>query len=537
MSEVILYEGVAPSTPPAGGITIYAKIDKRMYWKDDTGTETPFYPSGAGTGDLLSDGTVPLVANWDVGAFEITMLRANFDTTTGQPFTVASSDKVVGLNADLLDGFTAADFLAATDIDTLAKLNAVVTDATLWDYDVTTVATANWFLDEDNMASDDATKVASQQSVKAYVDSKTAGANIYQGGYNASTNTPDLTTSPNAILKGQYWVVETAGSSFYSTNLEVGDTVIAEQDDPSLVTHWTILQTNLDAASVKTLYESNADTNAFTDADETKLDGIDPIASRQSNLAAAVDPTATDDTNAGYEVGSIWINTTEDTYFICVDATAAAAVWSSGGGGGLTPVFQSGNFTADAGNHYLIDTTSSSSVVTLPAGVDLDNMKFSDSKFNASVNNITLNPDGAETIDDDTTFIIDQNGGDAEIAYDSGNTNWQLSADGTTSVVNLNDFTGFSGVNAQTGTTYEFVSSDLSDLVTASNAAASTYDVPDSFAEVGETLSILNIGAGTVTITVAGSDTLGSTDNDLTTGKAGTLVKTAATTWWLIGGA
>lgn len=40
-------------------------------------------------------------------------------------------------------------------------------------HDMTSLAGAAWFLDEDTMSSDSATQVASQQSTKAYVDSKT----------------------------------------------------------------------------------------------------------------------------------------------------------------------------------------------------------------------------------------------------------------------------------------------------------------------------------------------------------------------------
>jgi len=49
-------------------------------------------------------------------------------------------------------------------------------------------------------------------------------------------------------------------------------------------------------------------------------------AGRKNNTAAA-DPTVNDDNTAGYELGSMWINTTTDNAFICVDATTAAAVW------------------------------------------------------------------------------------------------------------------------------------------------------------------------------------------------------------------
>lgn len=51
----------------------------------------------------------------------------------------------------------------------------------------------------------------------------------------------------------------------------------------------------------------------------------------QTNLTATTDPAATDDITEGYRVGSIWVNTTSDTIYFCVDNTEDAAVWSSGG--------------------------------------------------------------------------------------------------------------------------------------------------------------------------------------------------------------
>lgn len=48
-----------------------------------------------------------------------------------------------------------------------------------------------------------------------------------------------------------------------------------------------------------------------------------------NNYSATSDPTSTDDTNAGYAIGSKWVNTTSDEAFICLDATASAAVWAS----------------------------------------------------------------------------------------------------------------------------------------------------------------------------------------------------------------
>lgn len=45
------------------------------------------------------------------------------------------------------------------------------------------------------------------------------------------------------------------------------------------------------------------------------------------NLNAAVDPTASDDLDAGYTQGSLWYNTTDVKLYICFDNADEAAVW------------------------------------------------------------------------------------------------------------------------------------------------------------------------------------------------------------------
>jgi hypothetical protein len=52
---------------------------------------------------------------------------------------------------------------------------------------------------------------------------------------------------------------------------------------------------------------------------------------RKNNITATTAPTATDDSTSGYEVGSIWIDTTNNNVFTCSDATASAAVWVNTG--------------------------------------------------------------------------------------------------------------------------------------------------------------------------------------------------------------
>ena len=52
------------------------------------------------------------------------------------------------------------------------------------------------------------------------------------------------------------------------------------------------------------------------------------------NRAATTNPAVGDDNVDGYAVGSMWMNTTADTAYICTDAATGAAVWVNVGGSG-----------------------------------------------------------------------------------------------------------------------------------------------------------------------------------------------------------
>jgi hypothetical protein len=138
----------------------------------------------------------------------------------------------------------------------------------------TTTADMQFVIDEDTMLSDSAVKVPTQQSVKNYVDNAVVGNLTYRGAYNASANIPDLDTSPGGISTGDLYTVTQAGM-FFSTQVEPGDAIIANQNSPVSESDWTIVQGNLTPATIKTNYESNADTNAFTDSEKTKLSGTE----------------------------------------------------------------------------------------------------------------------------------------------------------------------------------------------------------------------------------------------------------------------
>lgn len=89
--------------------------------------------------------------------------------------------------------------------------------------------------------------------VKNYIDASTTAALVYQGGYNAATNTPDLDVSPSPSIKTGWTYAVTADGTFFTEQVRIGDLLIANVDAPTTLADWTTLQNNIDVASYTTL--------------------------------------------------------------------------------------------------------------------------------------------------------------------------------------------------------------------------------------------------------------------------------------------
>ena len=306
---------------------------------------------------------------------------------------------------------------------------------------------------------------------------------------------------------------------------------------------WIVVNQDLSAYMIQATFDADFAIEGLMYAD----DGAGAYSVLKTNFTAIIDPTVDDDITLGYTKFSPWINTVGvgegATLWFCLDNTDGAAVWkqmgSGGGGGGLTVEFKTASFTAEPGKKYKVDTTSAAVVVTLPAGTDLDNIVIQDTGHNAFNNNITINPDGTETIDDDTAFVIDQNEGQVDIGYDNANTNWRVAAFGTPDLVNADDyFTKYRGQNLQTGTSYELVWDDAGKVVEMNNGSANTLTIPANSAvafPVDTRIDVIQYGAGATTIAIT-TDTLTGTATIGGQYQMVSLWKRAATEWVVIGG-
>lgn len=126
------------------------------------------------------------------------------------------------------------------------------------------------------------------------------------------------------------------------------------------------------------------------------------------NDAATTAPIVTDDADAGYSLGSRWIDVTNDEIYFCVDATAGAAVWkraSSASGGWIvhtvdTGIVASVTQTQAGGTSVIgervevVTVANSNDAVTLPtASVGRDCLIF-----NSGSNTLQVFPAVSDTI-------------------------------------------------------------------------------------------------------------------------------------------
>jgi len=266
-------------------------------------------PGGTGTLALTSD--LPTVNDGTLGSAAGTAGATN--TTVALNFSAAYSantasnvtiNPVVGPALTSLAGqMTGAagagsQFLYKTAADTIAiDTNGYTADT------ATDLSGKSWFLDDDTFTGNDATKVASQQSIKAYVDAEISAAlaseMTYKGGFDptaaAGAGSPNLNTITSSV--GDTYTVTAAGTYNFTTGtdpvLEIGDVLIAEANGVlSNGDQWTVVQKNLDGYVLDTR-------NINTNANSGLAGGGDLSADRSLELdvdnlsvAAAVDGAA-----------------------------------------------------------------------------------------------------------------------------------------------------------------------------------------------------------------------------------------------------
>ena len=175
----------------------------------------------------------------------------------------------------------------ATVDGTETLTNKTLTSPTITSGVFNTSISGTAFLDEDNMASDSATKLASQQSIKAYVDA-TITAQDLDVTSDSGTIAIDLDSETLTIAGGTG--IDTTGAS--NTITIAVDSTVATLTGTQTLTNKTLTSptintptiTNLTATTLTLTDSSIVFEGATADAHETTLTVVDPTADRTLTL-------------------------------------------------------------------------------------------------------------------------------------------------------------------------------------------------------------------------------------------------------------
>ena len=143
---------------------------------------------------------------------------------------------------------------------------------------------------------DNDTTLPTSASVKAYVDASVVGGLVYQGGYNAATNTPDLDATPIAGIKQGWTYTVTADGLFFTEQVRVGDVLIAEIDSPTTLADWTTVENNIDLASESQIGIGNVAAGSGVDVSYvsgTATISLTTVAARSGSIAVPTSTTYT----------------------------------------------------------------------------------------------------------------------------------------------------------------------------------------------------------------------------------------------------
>ncbi len=369
---------------------------------DDKNIELAHSPSGASASDTLADGGGIILK----GSTDHTILWTNatddwdftdsIDIASGKTFKIAGTTVVSGTNVTVATG----TFSGAVTVGSVT----VGGDG----------ATVTGIKDEDNMASDSAVKLATQQSIKAYVDAAVATADTFlelsdtQGSYTASAILA-TNAAGNAVASAELLYTVSSNDITLANGTSNKD-IIFQVNDGGSGTEVARFDGDVSAfkmASGKQVQYGAAEEYISGDGtDITLASGADFIFAGTGGASNIIVPSGTTAQRAGTDVGQMRYNSSTGTF-----EGYSASGWGSLGGGDLTIVDDSSttvtvvlsqdSVTFDGGANitssvsgkgvsYALDTA-----LTGLTEVTVDNLNLNANTITATSGDITLAPAGS----------------------------------------------------------------------------------------------------------------------------------------------
>ena len=212
--------------------------------------------------------------------------KATTDTLTNKSYDLGGTgNSLTGSLAEFNTALQTVSFTSLTGSETLT--NKTLTTPTITDGVLNTSISGTAFLDEDNMASDSATKLASQQSIKAYVDAQITAQDLDIAG---DTGTIDIDLNSETLTIAGGTGLTSTGSS--TTVTMAIDSTVATLTGSQTLTNKTLTSptintptiTSVTATALNLTDSSIVFEGATADEYETTLTVVDPTADRTITL-------------------------------------------------------------------------------------------------------------------------------------------------------------------------------------------------------------------------------------------------------------
>ena len=408
---------------------------------------------------------------------------------------------IVGVGSDVQFGkgggtfkWDTNGFISTSNGTTLADLDAATMNFT--GLSGTGAVTVTNILDEDNMASDSATALATQQSIKAYVDSQVAGGNLTGTGDSGAFGV-NLATDTFGVLGGTNITTTGSGSNVtvaLDSNISVDSVSVTNFVDTQFLTLGSI---NINATGTEINYLDGSTPGTGTANNAVVLDankditGINDFTATTVNFdnlsgtgAVSVTDIIDDDTMGTASATTL---ATSESIKAYVDATATSADLDIAGDSGT------GSVDLD------------SQVFTIAGGIGLSSTTTGQTT-EVRLNNTAVT---AGTYGDATNipqFTVDQQGRITAASNVAIQTAWTLAGDSGSETVNGGDTATFAGgtnittVASATDTLTVNLDSDISltSVTATGNVDAGNVNATGDISAVnGEFSGSVTFGSGT----------------------------------------